>query len=353
MYQLNPFLYAPLGEFERLFNTPGKYQLSVPRGRYVIKICGGGGAGGQSAGASGGAGGTAQPQTFTVDVINAGIMNFYVGFGGKSRTNGGNGGAANTTNSTHGGDGGGGGHPSYVTFVGLTKDANTPQWLYSLGGGGGGGGGSAFRYARYADGAGSAGGGGYYRFNDGKIESVPGKNGVAGGACYYAGNNGVAGNTTDFPDLQSGHGSAGGYGSGDRTNGGQSARGGGASGGSGGGSAGNHSSAYGGAGAPGAGGCPDAGGGQSVSSGTQGTNASNFHSVPTPGYDYKDNLVTSGWGVGGTPGNPGADGWIWIYRVMAPDEIKDTGLITDTVSSTIDAGTLEDGVANILNLGNI
>lgn len=302
MYQLNPFLYAPIGVYERLYTVAGTYKMPIAPGRYKVMVCGAGGAGGTSTGATGGAGGTATVQTFTFDATTAANFRIYVGAGGKTYANGGNGGLGGASSAGRpGGAGGGGGYPSYV--VSPAGDVYA-----SLGGGGGGGAGGNSGYGRYAGGGGGGGGGGYYRFNTDtlQIQSVPGQAGGAGagGNSYMNGGNGTVGNTTDFPGVYSAGGAAGA-----RTRAGSGASGGGASGG-GGGEAGNTSGGLGGGGGGGAGGDMDAGGGR----GDITSAAYNSHTTPTSGTNNKGDAVTSGWGIGGAPGQNGADGWVYIVR---------------------------------------
>lgn len=322
MYQLNPLMYHE-ANISRLLTVAGTYKIPVVRGRYSVKVCGAGGAGGANglsdgyAGGEGGPGGTAMPETYTVDITSAGMLTVYVGAGGKTYANGGNGGAGgDRTTTSHGnwgqvgGPGGGGGYPSYVKTNGL---ADT-EFLSALGGGGGGGGGGGAGRDRYSGGGGGGGGGGYYRFADGVITSVPGQKGGKGAKYWDTGGAGVNGNTQDFPSIASGHGGRGGAGSGSGP-GGAAAYGGGASGAGGGGGDGNSSNAYGGRGAGGAGGSETAGGGrQGGGGGTGATEASNLIDTPIAGTDYQGNVVTSGWGVGGTTNTNGSDGWVYIVR---------------------------------------
>lgn len=312
---LNPLMFAG-GSKDLLITVAGRTDVKLRPGKYVITMCGGGGAGGtrsmNSAG-NGGAGARGDIQSATITITDTVVATVYVGAGGRTYANGGNGGRSDDSpaptgkyrGNNIGGFGGGGGYPTYIKI-----------------------------------------GNRYYFAN--------------GGADDGAAAQGVAGNTTDFPGLASGRGGTGGYYKYTRGPGGAGANGGGASGGGGGGGAGNHSSSHGGGGGGGAGGSPDAGGGAAGYGWGPATNAANHHTTPTPAVDYLGQPVTAGWGIGGygqtadiAAGN-GADGWFYLTRVAAvakedfgfinetADEYRDYGNITDPVTETIDYGYLKE-----------
>lgn len=366
---LNPLMFAG-GSKDLLITVAGRTDVKLRPGKYVITMCGGGGAGGtrsmNSAG-NGGAGARGDIQSATITITDTVVATVYVGAGGRTYANGGNGGRSDDSpaptgkyrGNNIGGFGGGGGYPTYI------KIGN--RYYFANGGGGGGGGGAPAYGGRYSAAGSGGGGGGYYRLDSttGQIISVPGQLGArGGGADDGAAAQGVAGNTTDFPGLASGRGGTGGYYKYTRGPGGAGANGGGASGGGGGGGAGNHSSSHGGGGGGGAGGSPDAGGGAAGYGAGYGwgpaTNAANHHTTPTPAVDYLGQPVTAGWGIGGygqtadiAAGN-GADGWFYLTRVAAvakedfgfinetADEYRDYGNITDPVTETIDYGYLKE-----------
>lgn len=65
-----------------------------------------------------------------------------------------------------------------------TTQTVTTETIASDGGGGGGGGGAPGEAGRYCDGGSGGGGGGYYRLENGKVVSVPGKKGGNGALSY-------------------------------------------------------------------------------------------------------------------------------------------------------------------------
>lgn len=305
-----------------LYTKAGLHNVLLTAGSYKVTIHGAGGAGGENgqsagnrSGGIGGAGGVGKKKIEYFTLTSQSQVQIYVGNKGETKANGGNGGAGGTysafgsTSYIKGGAGGGGGEPSYVK-------AND-KYYFALGGGGGGGGGGAAGAGRYCPSGGGGGGGGYYRFDSstGAIISVPGaRGGYSGGQDDGEGQQGVTGNTQDFPSIYSGHG-----GGGDRTVGAVESYGGGAGGGGGGAGAGNHGGAVSGAGGGGAGGDMDAGGG---SAGTlagyvnkAAKNAYNYKTTPTSTTDYKGMKQTTNWGVGGTTNQDGTDGWVFIERV--------------------------------------
>lgn len=162
---------------------------------------------------------------------------------------------------------------------------------------------------------------------------------------------GVAGNTTDFPDIRSGAGAQGNNGAGAA-----GASGGGASGGGGGGgwNSSGHSS---GSGGGGAGGSNDAGGGSAGwSSYYVGTNASNHHTVPTKSTNYLGQVSDLGrGGYGGTAtqaATNGYNGWFYVLKIQNATPY-DMGNIADTVTDTVDCGQITDTVNTVLQMGQI
>jgi len=309
-----------------LFNEVGSGSISLEPGTYTFVIRGGGGAGGEYGGAIegpaqfGGAGGKGEIKVYNVSVESQSMATIFVGSGGLTHSAGGNGGLGGASSgigsASAGGAGGGGGMPSYV-FVNNT-------YYFALGGGGGGGAGgnSIHHRGRYEGGSGSGGGGGYYRFNNGTITSVPGKSGQGGSGYNTRGKDGIAGNTTDFPNIVSGVGGSGGSYSGQYNNGGYGAYGGGASGGSGGGGPQNTDYARGGAGGGGAGGSVDAGGGHGgvawerwAGSNVFGGNGTNFHTTPTDTTNENaQNGIMGNYGIGGATNTNGVSGCVLIYK---------------------------------------
>ena len=187
-----------------------------------------------------------------------------------------------------------------------------PSVLIANGGGGGGGGGRYSTYSRYASGGGGGGGGGRYILDLATLTgvSIPGQPGAGGGKGNNSawGNSGVAGDTTNFPDISSGQG---GWSVGQ---GGSGQAGGGASGGGGGGSTGNNSSATAGGGGGGAGGDADAGGGSGGAGGANwGASATNSaHTTATPSTNWQGE--TSTLGQGGNRQQAGYNGWVYIKK---------------------------------------
>lgn len=305
-------------ENEHLFLSNATVEL--PAGTYRFVLRGGGGASGTRgqegnksgyAAGSAGAGGKGQLVVQTITKTSSFTAKVYVGIGGQGR---GNGGAAGISYQANGGEGGDGGKPSFIVIDESVISANG-------GGGGGGGGGSAWN-GRNADGGGGGGGGGFYKAlstlvdDEPQYESIAGKKG-SNALNNGAGVNGVAGNTTDFPNIYSGGGGKGysshGYAS-------SGANGGGASGGSG-GTGGDHSGVASGSGGGGAGGDLDAGGGNPGVIRPGGT-AYNHHIEPTD--TLSENAaygVNFNYGIGGMGGyntlshNNGSQGFVLITRL--------------------------------------
>ena len=348
-----------LGRFEFLWKENGAYNIKISDGTYYFWERGAGGAGGENGGTgwvnapagSGGAGGVGN-LLFSSFVISGDTdVTVYVGAAGKTASNGGNGGSGGAGGGASvggpGGAGGGGGEPSYIKVDNVYYVANG-------GGGGAGGGGGGTNYPSHAArGGGGGGGGGYYRLEGDSIISVAGKSGGNQTASY--GENGTAGNTTDFPDIRSGDG-GGGFSNVYYIAGGSGASGGGASGASGGGwgSYTEGNGAGGGGGGGGAGGSPDAGGGQAGGGYGTGTNGSNYHTTPTSSTDYLGNEVISGWGIGGSVNMDGYDGWVYLVRGEDITKYLDMGLVM-TYQPTIieDAGEIDSDIANIEDAGQI
>ena len=345
---LNPFMISA-GGLWGLFTVHGEYRLGLRSGTYLIKVHGAGGAGGENGGmgwpnataGAGGAGGTGEIITRIISVPSHLSTNIHVGAGGLTHTNGGNGGAGGAGGGGSsvggpGGAGGGGGEPSYIAIN------NTYYVAEGAGGGGGGGGGGTTAYNNASRGGAGGGGGGYYRFSAGAIIAVDGKTG--GNQTTDYGQAGTDGNTTDFPTIASGRGATGTSDS-YRIAGGAGASGGGASGASGGGWA-SYSSggSFGGGGGGAAGGSLDAGGGGAGAGGvdTLAQPGSNAHTIPTASVDYLGNVVTSGWGVGGTTDTDGADGWVYITRTGPAITIDNQGLLSDETITDEDNGSLTD-----------
>ena len=354
---LNPLMYKDWG-WSKLFETPGTFTVNLSPGVYEISMRGGGGAGGEDAPTSsggsegvGGAGGTAELVQQTVSVSRTVTATVYVGTGGLTKANGGNGGNGGSGgDNMAGGGGGGGGRPTYIKIY--DRYISSPG-----GGGGGGGGGNAQSASRFADAGCGGGGGGYYRMSaDGTITSVPGQVGaIGGGDNDGSGANGVTGNTTDFPNIMSGQGGRGGYYDGARGVGGSSAYGGGASGAGGGAGAGNHTTSSGGGGGGGAGGDTDAGGGHFGSGRTNygaATSGSNYKSTPTASTNYLGE--TSNLGRGGTPGQNGYGGWLYITLVSrVPITEWDLGSVAVVTTETTDCGSVDSATDDILNMGTL
>ena len=123
------------------------------------------------------------------------------------------------------------------------------------------------------------------------------------------GQNGVAGNTTDFPNLSSGSGGHGGT-----YAGGNSAAGGGASGGTGGGNKGTQGG-YTGGGGGGAGGSEDAGGGQGGRGSHIGSDGTNHFTTPVDTTaENAEYGIIGNYGMGGTTATAGKDGFVLITR---------------------------------------
>lgn len=234
---------------QKLLFTSGSGTLYLPAGYYKFILRGGGGAGGGDDGNSGvhsgssGRGGRGKLNVVTRYYSTPQTLNYYIGDAGLTHPNNGNGGLGgyDSVSKSYAAPGGGGGKPTYIYI--------NNEYIYALGGGGGGGAGSMLFFGWAPSGA----GGGYYRFSNGVITSVPGKNGVS--VKRGAGTNG---NTVDFPSLYGAHG--GNIYSGNTTEilsyGGAGGTGGGASGG-----AGTEYSYSGSPGGGGAGGDLEAGGG--------------------------------------------------------------------------------------------
>ncbi len=72
----------------------------------------------------------------------------------------------------------------YPTADTSTTQTVTTETIASDGGGGGGGGGAPGEAGRFCDGGSGGGGGGYYRLENGKVVSVPGKKGGNGALSY-------------------------------------------------------------------------------------------------------------------------------------------------------------------------
>lgn len=357
---LNPLMYR-LRWKDVFLNTPQDTTVRLPDGYYTIVIRGAGGAGGTqgsangSTGGVGGCGGKGKIFSTTFFLQNTVYARAYVGAGGKTRPNGGNGGAGGTRGGRYdhgatGGDGtnacgGGGGFPSFLKI--------DSTLYFALGGGGGGGGGCGSGSGRYSGGAGGGGGGGYYRLlSDTTIQAVNGQPGAGGGSGYdHPGWAGIAGNTTDFPQITSGYGGTSNYA------GGGGASGGGASGGGGGYGSGNHSSAHGAGGGGGAGGDLDAGGGErGYGAGTAGDG---YNRKTTPTDTTSENAqygVTGNYGTGGGPNAAGTRGFVLIRRIgrhIIPDEIIDCEQISGTVEQIIDLGLVIETVSSYLDCGRI
>lgn len=235
---------------QKLFFTSGSGTLYLPAGYYRFVLRGAGGAGGgdnrpmdADLRYTSGRGGRGKLTVVTRYYSTPQTLNYYIGDAGLTYPNNGNGGLGGyeSVSKSYAAPGGGGGKPTYIYI--------NNEYIHALGGGGGGGA-SEFLIFGWAPGG---AGGGYYRFSNGVITSVPGKNSasVKRGA-------GTNGNTVDFPSLYGAHG-ANIY-SGNTTEilsyGGVGGIGGGASGG-----AGTEYSHAGSAGGGGAGGDLEAGGG--------------------------------------------------------------------------------------------
>ena len=240
--------------------------------------------------------------------------------------------------------------------------------LFNEGTGGGAGGGCNNPTGRNATGGGGGGGGGFYRFNYIRMaaESIPG---TAGGNPGRHPNTPASGNLIDrcfhvpdwsYTDARGGHGDTGsGYAG---ANGGQGF----GAGGGGGGYGHNSGGAYGGAGATGAAGTEWAGWGTAFSStniddswvkfvasdGSHGTRASadmwyNFRYRP----DYIGNAGLGGNANESTTaslgdGQPGQDGYLYLYRFETVDTTIATGLLTEEVTDTVDCGELTGEVTD-------
>lgn len=347
-----------LNKLEFLWKERGTYSVLLPAGTYYTYIHGGGGAGGNTAAATslgasgtGGAGGKGDFITSSFVLADESVVSVYVGPGGLTYNNGGNGGAQGTAHDSEtSAAGGGGGYPSYV---------KTPTQIIVAPGGGGGGGGAASgqKSGRYSNSGCGGGGGGYYRpVVDGtsiSIVSVPGKTGApAGGDDDGSGSSGTTGNTIDFPTVYSGSGGDGGYYDGVRGHGGAMAYGGGASGAGGGAGAGNHTSSRGGGGGGGAGGSLDASGGGRGMGYRDGKDGFNFHTTPTKTINYLNQVMSNGWGIGGTTNMNGADGWVYIAAGEAVSETISLGAIGDTPTEWA-LGSITEEVSEIKDCGNI
>lgn len=313
---LNPLMYKDWS-FSKLYTEPGTYTLNLSAGTYQYIMRGAGGAGGNNDSSNnrkGGAGGKGELSTGTFVITESEQITVYVGSAGLTYANGGNGGVKgeNTDAPQNAGNGGGGGRPSYIK--------TSTDLVYAEGGGGGGGaGGSDTRRSRYSDGASGGGGGGYYRIAiDGTITSIVGKKGGRGSIytqndSHSAAQNGVTGNTTDFPDISSGKGGNGNNASSSWKAGGSAASGGGASGAGGGCGLGNDTASYGGGGGGGAGGSTDAGGGQGGTGYANGNNGSNYHTTPTDTTEENANYGFPGnYGMGGGPNTNGNSGFVFV-----------------------------------------
>jgi hypothetical protein len=226
----------------------------------------------------------------------------------------------------------------------VSTNSTLPIYLFSLGGGGGGGGGGGCRNGRYNGGGAGGAGGGYYRFIDGLIEDVPGKDG-RNGASKYAGigaSAGLQGNITDFPTLASGAGTTG-----DDWGGAGGNTGGGASGG-GGGAGGNHGSAGGAAGGGGAPGDLDAGGGAGGTGNRTAASGTNHHIIPTAVTDWYGNDTI--YGRGGETNQNGNPGWVFITKIKTYDldanssnnKVYDYGTLTESAKETKDLRSMTD-----------
>lgn len=357
-------------------STAGTQTIKMPPGTYNIILRGSGGAGGQ-AGAGyntpglGGAGGKGKIFVKTIKLTSEATALLCVGTPGSVNGNGGSGYATDgQTEGLYAGNGGGGAFPTYIQ-IGTT-------YYIAAGGGGGGGGAGGGRTGRYADGGNGGGGGGYYRMtSNGTITSIAGKNGARGfknvsGSGDIGEGSGVAGNTTDFPNVYSGKGGSGWHYDSHPNTGGARAQGGGASGGGGGGWANNHTSGNGGHGGGGAGGCDDAGGGGTNTG--RGTyppeTGTNYHVDPTDTtaenalYGVSGNYGMGGTGgktvgaagaQGGSKGTDGKAGFIKIVRIMETATEWDLGSVTDTnITETKDCGTVTDtNITETKDLGSI
>ena len=293
---------------------------TLPFGNYQIVCRGAGGAGGTngangaaSQGGNGGAGAKGALSVNNISLQSATTVNVFPGASGKTYSNGGNGGVGGSQVSSAGagGNGGGGGHVSYALI--------NSTYYSATGGGGGGGGGGGTENGRFSGGGSGGGGGGYYRFNGGSEVSVAGKNGARGkDSAGYGNATGVAGNTTDFPNLRSGNG-----GKGFNVSVARGANGGGASGAGGGGGKDNDAGWWGAGGGGGAGGSADAGGGQggfspAVYDGVSATgqDGTNFHTVPTDTLAENQQYgVNANYGIGGYANQNGSQGFVVIRRV--------------------------------------
>lgn len=303
--------------------------LGLPFGTYQFVIRGAGGAGGEThnqdgehnygAHGIGGAGAKGDLRAETITLNSSKTLFLGIGTGGLTFANGGNGGASGTrgdrdNNGVTGGasvGAGGGGHASYILLDGVLHIAQ--------GGGGGGAGGQRGIGGRYAGGSGAGGGGGYYEMNsNGEETAYNGKPGTGGARSGWTGLAGANGNTTTsgFNVIYAGNG-----GNGYRGTGGAGGIGGGASGGSGGGSKHGDDSGWkrpGGSGGGGAGGSLDAscGGNGSGSIGGDGTGGYNFHTTPTDVLTENTSYgVPYNYGMGGTTGQNGSQGFVLVKRI--------------------------------------
>lgn len=336
-HNVTNFIVAPT-----ITNTAGTRTKKIPRGKWKFTMRGAGGGGGKTAASgwgtpgNGGRGAVGSTNSCVVTIGSERTLTYSVG--SKGLTGGGNAGAAGITpgdTGCNGGAGGGGGQPSYIKI---------DSYCIAQGGAGGGGGGGGNAGGRYTCGSGGGGGGGRYTMNsDGSITNYAGKKGADGGGRWGNGGAGVAG--YDSSGGTSGAGGTTYYGVA-----GAGASGWGASGGGGGGGKGNDDSGWkrpGGGGGGGAGGSSSAGGGQGgqapgTAYNSHGGNASNYNQWSYV-VSYYNGAMTD-HGRGGHKDANGFDGWVYFFKYEQVTGSESSGLISESVSTTIDNGKITDSI---------
>lgn len=355
MFMARKLLLQPQLQFTSQVWGAGIHNITLPQGRYRIRLMSAGGGGGaagimdnygHSRAGDGGIGAPGNMGEMTINVRGVGInvVRLLVGNGGNIGASG-NGGAGGTPLwESRGGYGGGGGHATAVIvnedLASIDAIATHTQWVNTInrcgggavyGGAGGGGGGGGGTWGDDSPGVPGGGGGGCYSLvgnnvqlsfattlADIEINHVGGK---GGDGSWFQGNNGgngwiVEGATGQF----GGNGGAGTWGAG--------IGGSGYGGGGGGGGRGHDLGASGGGGGPGslvAGG--GRGGGTPGGAGYSGNDGYNPYATDRRGTMPDGTRTEFGWGAGGAGGigattgagtapGVGGDGWVEITRII-------------------------------------